>query len=41
MLLLTAGDVNQDISCLHANGRIGKPIQLEELYRKLREFAVA
>ena len=40
VLLLTAGDLNQDISALKANGRIAKPIQLDELYRKLREFGV-
>jgi CheY-like chemotaxis protein len=41
VLLLTAGDVNQDITGLRADGRIAKPIQLEELYRKLRAFGVA
>jgi CheY-like chemotaxis protein len=38
VLLLTAGDANQDLSALRADGRIPKPIQLDELYRKLREF---
>jgi|SRR3954470_3651582 CheY-like chemotaxis protein len=41
VLLLTAGDTNQDIAPLRADGRIGKPIQLDELYRKLRAFGVA
>jgi hypothetical protein len=35
---LTAGDANQDLSGLRADGRVAKPIQLDELYRKLREF---
>lgn len=38
VLLLTAGDANQDLSALRAEGRVPKPIQLPELYRKLREF---
>jgi CheY-like chemotaxis protein len=41
VLLLTAGDANQDITGLQAHGRIAKPIQLDELYRKLRAFEMA